>query len=166
MSRHSCAVRVTVYSNGSIIPTSFKFTELYTLTLAARSYALLWVYNWYLMNYNRMTYENVTSNVFRHRIVMAYFLVVIYGNMTLYNTILSPIYLPFLSSTPLTAPPFVFTVSHDRWEHNRSFPWRSCIGGNWRTSPTSILCVVRSWLQWQRWCAYLLLIPWYICVNL
>ena len=33
-------VMVTIFSNGSIIPTSFKFMELHTLTLAARSYAL------------------------------------------------------------------------------------------------------------------------------
>ena len=31
----------TIFSNGSIIPPGFKFTELHTLTLAARSYALL-----------------------------------------------------------------------------------------------------------------------------
>ena len=41
MSTRSCAVRVTIFSNGSIIPTGFKFTELHALTLAARSYALL-----------------------------------------------------------------------------------------------------------------------------
>ena len=34
-------IRVTIFSNGSIILPSFKFTELHTLTLAARSYALL-----------------------------------------------------------------------------------------------------------------------------
>ena len=34
-------IRVTIFSNGSIIPTSFKCTQLHTLTLAARSYALL-----------------------------------------------------------------------------------------------------------------------------
>ena len=38
---HSCAVCVTIFSNGSTIPTSFKFTELHALTLAARSYVLL-----------------------------------------------------------------------------------------------------------------------------
>ena len=32
----------TIFSNGSIIPPSFKFTELHALTLAARSYALLY----------------------------------------------------------------------------------------------------------------------------
>ena len=39
----SCTVRVTIFSNGSIIPPGFKFTELHVLTLAAqsRSYALL-----------------------------------------------------------------------------------------------------------------------------
>ena len=37
----SCALRVTIFSNSSIIPTSFKFTELHALTLAARSYVLL-----------------------------------------------------------------------------------------------------------------------------
>ena len=37
----SCAVRVTIFSNGSIIPPGFKFTKLRTLTLAARFYALL-----------------------------------------------------------------------------------------------------------------------------
>ena len=31
----------TIFSNGSIIPLSFKFTELHALTLAVRSYALL-----------------------------------------------------------------------------------------------------------------------------
>ena len=31
----------TILSNGSIIPPGFKFMELHTLTLAARSYALL-----------------------------------------------------------------------------------------------------------------------------
>ena len=36
MSMHSCAVRVTIFSNGSIIPTGFKFTELRALTLAVR----------------------------------------------------------------------------------------------------------------------------------
>ena len=38
---HSCVVRVTIFSNSSIIPTRFKFTELHALTLAGRSYALL-----------------------------------------------------------------------------------------------------------------------------
>ena len=38
---HSCAVCVTIFSNGSIIPPGFKFTKLHALTLAARSYALL-----------------------------------------------------------------------------------------------------------------------------
>ena len=37
----SCAVCVTIFSNGSIIPPGFKFTKLHALTLAARSYALL-----------------------------------------------------------------------------------------------------------------------------
>ena len=37
----SCTVCVTIFSNGSIIPPGFKFTELHALTLAARSYALL-----------------------------------------------------------------------------------------------------------------------------
>ena len=41
MSTRCCAVCVTIYSNGSIIPTGFKFTELHALTLATRSYALL-----------------------------------------------------------------------------------------------------------------------------
>ena len=37
-------IRVTTFSNGSIILTSFKFTELHALTLATCSYALLiWV---------------------------------------------------------------------------------------------------------------------------
>ena len=31
----SCAVRVTIFSNGSIIPTGFKFAELHVFTLAA-----------------------------------------------------------------------------------------------------------------------------------
>ena len=31
----------TIFTNGSIIPPGFKFTELHALTLAARSYALL-----------------------------------------------------------------------------------------------------------------------------
>ena len=31
----------TIFNNGSIILPGFKFTELHTLTLAARSYALL-----------------------------------------------------------------------------------------------------------------------------
>ena len=38
---HSCAVRVTIFSNSSIIPPGFKFMELHALTLAARSYTLL-----------------------------------------------------------------------------------------------------------------------------
>ena len=38
---HSCAVRVTIFSNGSIILPGFKFTKLHALTLATRSYALL-----------------------------------------------------------------------------------------------------------------------------
>ena len=37
----SCAVRVTTFSNSSIILPGFKFTKLHALTLAARSYALL-----------------------------------------------------------------------------------------------------------------------------
>ena len=41
MSIRSCAVHVIIFSNSSIIPTSFKFTELHALTLAIRSYALL-----------------------------------------------------------------------------------------------------------------------------
>ena len=36
---------VYYFSNGSIIPSGFKFTELHTLTLAARSYALLPILN-------------------------------------------------------------------------------------------------------------------------
>ena len=32
-------LRVTTFSNSSIIPLGFKFTELHALTLAARSYA-------------------------------------------------------------------------------------------------------------------------------
>ena len=35
---HIC---VTIFSNGSIVPLVFKFTELHALTLAACSYALL-----------------------------------------------------------------------------------------------------------------------------
>ena len=34
MSMHSCAVHVTFFSNSSIIPTGFKFTELHALTYA------------------------------------------------------------------------------------------------------------------------------------
>ena len=34
-------IHVTIISNGSIIPTGFKFTELHALTLAARSCVLL-----------------------------------------------------------------------------------------------------------------------------
>ena len=41
MSTRSCTVHVTIFSNGSIIPTSFKFMELHALTLAAHSYVLL-----------------------------------------------------------------------------------------------------------------------------
>ena len=41
MSTWSCAVCVTIFSNGSIIPPGFKFTELHALTLADCSYALL-----------------------------------------------------------------------------------------------------------------------------
>ena len=37
----SCAVRVTIFGNGSIIPTGFEFTELQALPLTAHSYALL-----------------------------------------------------------------------------------------------------------------------------
>ena len=39
----SCAVRVTIFSNESIIPPGFKFTKLHALTLAAHSYAPLHV---------------------------------------------------------------------------------------------------------------------------
>ena len=38
---HAAAHTCTIFSNGSIIPPGFKFTESDTLTLAARSYALL-----------------------------------------------------------------------------------------------------------------------------
>ena len=41
MSTCSCTVRVTIFSNSSIIPTSLKFMELHILTLAACSYAFL-----------------------------------------------------------------------------------------------------------------------------
>ena len=41
MSTRCCAVHVTIYSNCSIIPLSFKFTQLHALTLAAHAYALL-----------------------------------------------------------------------------------------------------------------------------
>ena len=34
MCTRSCAVCITIFSNGSIIPTGFKFTELHALTLA------------------------------------------------------------------------------------------------------------------------------------
>ena len=34
-------IRATIFSNGSIIPTGFKFTESHALTLTAHSYALL-----------------------------------------------------------------------------------------------------------------------------
>ena len=34
-------IHVTIFSNSSIIPTGFKFTELHALTLAAHSYVLL-----------------------------------------------------------------------------------------------------------------------------
>ena len=37
----SCTVRVTIFSNSSIIQTGLKFTGLHALTLAARSSALL-----------------------------------------------------------------------------------------------------------------------------
>ena len=39
-----CAVRVTIFSNSSIIPPDFKFTKLHALTLAARFYVLLFVF--------------------------------------------------------------------------------------------------------------------------
>ena len=42
---HSCAVCVTIFSNGSIILPGFKFTELHALTLAARSYMFLHAIN-------------------------------------------------------------------------------------------------------------------------
>ena len=47
MSTRSCAVRVTIFSNSSIIPLGFKFTELHilTCTLAAPSYVLLHAIN-------------------------------------------------------------------------------------------------------------------------
>ena len=35
----TCTVYVTIFSNGSIVPTGFKFTKLHGLTLATRSYA-------------------------------------------------------------------------------------------------------------------------------
>ena len=38
---HSCAVRVTIFSNSSMIPPGFKFMELHALTLVAHSYTLL-----------------------------------------------------------------------------------------------------------------------------
>ena len=38
-------IRITIFSNGSIIPPDFKFTELHALTLAARSYVLLIIIN-------------------------------------------------------------------------------------------------------------------------
>ena len=41
MSTRCCAVHVTIYSNCSIIPPSFKFTQLHALTRAAHAYALL-----------------------------------------------------------------------------------------------------------------------------
>ena len=41
MSTRSSAVHITIFSNGSLIPTGFKFVKLHTLNLAARSYALL-----------------------------------------------------------------------------------------------------------------------------
>ena len=41
MSTCSCTVRVTMFSNGLIIPTGFKFTELHVLTQVTCSYALL-----------------------------------------------------------------------------------------------------------------------------
>ena len=41
MSSAAAHMWFTIYSNGSIIPTGFKFTELHALTLAARSYVLL-----------------------------------------------------------------------------------------------------------------------------
>ena len=42
MSACSYAVCVAIFSNGSIIPTGFKFMELHTLTLSTRFYALLY----------------------------------------------------------------------------------------------------------------------------
>ena len=42
MSMCSCAIRVTIFGNDSIIPTGFEFTELHALTLTAHSYALLY----------------------------------------------------------------------------------------------------------------------------
>ena len=41
MSTRSCTVHATIFSNGSIIPIGFKFTELHALTLATRSRVLL-----------------------------------------------------------------------------------------------------------------------------
>ena len=41
-------IHVTIFSNGSIIPTSFKFTELHALTLATHSYALLVLHPLYM----------------------------------------------------------------------------------------------------------------------
>ena len=41
MSTRSWAVCITIFSNGSIILTGFKFTKLHALTLVAHSYALL-----------------------------------------------------------------------------------------------------------------------------
>ena len=41
MSMRSCTVRVTIFSNGSIIPTGFKFRELHVLTQVTCSYVLL-----------------------------------------------------------------------------------------------------------------------------
>ena len=44
MSTRSCAVCVTIFSNGSILPPGFKFTELHALTLAAGHFHII---SWY-----------------------------------------------------------------------------------------------------------------------
>ena len=46
MSMCSCTVRVTISSTGGKFRLVSNFTELYALTLAARSYALLVSYIW------------------------------------------------------------------------------------------------------------------------
>ena len=56
----SCAVRVTTFSNGSIILPSFKFMELYALTLAAHSYALLGVVMTFTTHAHSMKFEPKT----------------------------------------------------------------------------------------------------------
>ena len=85
----------TIFTNGSIIPPGFKFTELHALTLAARSYALLLeynvlhsgclvlVYNVYLVQEDVVEYKYSVQWVTVYNIEFAHYCY----NLRLYNTL-------------------------------------------------------------------------------